>query len=259
MIFRLNGNVEETLALTPVMREWKSLTSDAVWADTLYPELFVNNPYVDGVISDRIKNDSFLDFNTVNWQSHPRPVSESFAELLLGKNKLHYWRTIMSHSKGDDDVAETIIPKGRVAIIAREMPAGVGAFLNQKGYDVFRLSGKDCQSWGVFRAAVSMASVYVGFDGNDASVVLTTDVPAVVIYSYRNPVYFAPFRRNVPFEAIVPAKEVCDVADFCFMANGLFESGKTYGLKCPKHGFFCKKELAAESIIGTVERILEKA
>lgn len=259
MIFRLDGNVEETLALTPVMREWKYLTDGKVWADTRHPELFVDNPYVDGMVSDKVKGDWFLDFNGVNWQANLRPVSESFAKLLLGKDKLHNWRTIMYHTSDDEHAAHSLVSKGKVAIIADGMSKDIDVFLRQSGYDVFQLSGETCNSWGVFRAAVSMASLYVGFDGNDAAVALTTDTPAVIVYTCRNPAYFAPFRRGIPFEAVVPAREVCDIPDSCLMVNGFYELGKTYGIKCSKKETFCKKELPVVGIIEAVGRILEKA
>jgi hypothetical protein len=257
MIFRLDGNVEEVLALTPVMREWKVMTSGKVWADTFYPELFIDNPYVDGIVINSVTGDCFSDFNSVNWQSALRPVVESFAEFLLGKNKLYNWHTIMYHTPGDEDVAEGLISNGKIAIVAERINKDVDLYLKQKGYDVFRLSGKDCGSWNVFHAVVSKAGLYIGFDGNDTAIALTTNVPAVVIYSYRSPVYFAPFRRGIPFEAITPTE--CIVSDSCLMSNGFYEAGKTYGVKCSKKETFCKKEVSAENIIGAVERVLEKA
>lgn len=259
MIFRLDGSIEETLALTPVMREWKITTSGKVWADTLYPELFIGNPYVDGVINNRAKSDWFMDFNNVNWQCNLKPVSESFAELLFGKRKLSSWRTFMSHTAEDESNARDLVSGKRIVVVAEGMDSKIDDFLRSKGYDILRLSGKTDNSWGVFRAIISMAELYVGFDGNEAAVALTTDTPAVIVYTYRNPVYFAPFRRGILFEAVTPNAETCNISEVCLKGNGLFELGKTYGVKCPKGEFFCEKIFPLDGIMNAVGKILEKA
>ena len=260
MIFRLNGNIEETLALTPVIKEWKIMNIGKVWTDTLYPELFIGNPYVDGVINNKVKSDWVLDFNTVNWQSNLRPVVESFAELLLGKVTLRNWRTIMYHTLADEDMARRFVSTNcNVVVVANGINRGIDTILKQKGYEVLRLPEESFGSLNIFHAVLSMANLYIGFDDSYAAIALTTDIPAVIIYTYRNPVYFAPFRRGIPFEAIVPLKEVCDISELCLKTNGFFEAGKTYGIKCSKKEIFCAKELSAECIISAIDRILEKA
>ena len=260
MIFRLSGNIEETLALTPIMKEWKALNGGKVWADTLYPELFEYNPYVDGIISDKVKSDWVLDFNNIDWQGNLKPVVESFGEFLFGKVKFRNWRTIMCHSSDDENVAKQLISsKNNIAIVSDRINKDVDVVLTQRGYEVLRLPEESFGSWRIFHAVASMASLYIGFDNGATAVALTTDVPAVVVYTSRNPIYFTPFRRDVPFEAIVPAKEICDMFETCLETNGLFEAGKTYGLKCSKSEIFCQKELGMECIMNAVDKICEKA
>ena len=259
MIFRLDGSIEETLALTPAMKEWKEATSDLVWADTLYPELFVGNPYVDGVINEKVKGHCVTDFNNVSWQSSIRPVSDSFSEFLMGKRKRQSWRTIMKHSVEQEDVAMGIIGgRSNVVVVSEGMDVGVDDVLAKNGWSVVRMSGKK-GLLGVYQAVVSMACLYIGVDGDDTAIALTTDTPAVVAYTCRNPVYFSPFRRGIPFEAIVPDKNICEVFDSCLSVNGLFENGKTYGVKCPKKEISCKEWVTVECVVKAVARLLEKA
>jgi hypothetical protein len=256
MIFRLDGNIEEVLALTPVVRGYKELTGERLILTVSLPDLFEGNPFVDSLIEPEVTNDAIIDFNMVEWQAVLKPVCESYMELVLGKHRPVCWQSMMFHKTEHAERAKAFIPEGAVLVSMAEMPAGLMEALAGKGYQVTRLTHKDCLSPHVFRAAVERASFYIGDDGDDTAIAMTTSVPAVVCYTWRSPTYFTPFRRGAPFEAIAPRKEDCLFADGCMMSNGMFECGRTYGVRCQlQNKMVCKKSVTLERIIQAVERI----
>lgn len=251
MIFRLDGTVETTLALTPIIREWKEVGGSRVIVDVNYPELFEGNPYVDGMADYSGKSDdAIVNLNYVNWRKDIRPVCESFAEGIFGRTRLANWRTEMY---GADSLP---VDGNAVALCLKEPIPGLEEGLVKMGLSVRGLSGLVRGGWRAFRANVARCGLYVGDDGDETAVALTTDVPAVVCYTWRNPVYFAPFRRSVPFEAIVPDKNEFSCAGYCFSSNGLFELGKIYGVRCSRADrLACARARTAERVMQAVERI----
>jgi hypothetical protein len=258
MIFRLDGSVEEVLALTPIIREWKSISGDKVIVDVPYPELLAGNPSVHAIMDDVCEKDAVTDFNLVDWQKTTRAVCESYAEHLLGSIRPMNWRSEMYHSEREYREAGELLPKrNNIAIVSLSGSSGnpvtkwLTDSLEKVGYTVvWAKSG----SFGLFRAIVSKAVLYVGEDGPDTAIALTTDVPAVVCYTWRSPAYFAPFRRGIPFETVLP--DNCCYADSCLSANGWYEMGKTYGVKCViKDRFACKKPKSLDRIMDAVEKI----
>jgi len=254
MIFRLDGSVEEVLALTPVIREWKNISGDKITVDVPYPELLAGNPSVHAIMDDMCEKDAVTDFNFVDWQKTTRAVCESYAEHLLGSVRLMNWRSEMYHSNADDRKASDILPKrNNIVIVSLSSPVdGLMPSLEKMGYVVV-FAGGAC-SHGLFRAMASKAALYVGDDDAKSAIALTTDVPAVVCYTWRSPVYFAPFRRGIPFETVLP--DNCCYADSCLSANGWYEMGKTYGVKCIiEDRFACKKPKSLGRIMDAVEKI----
>lgn len=257
MIFRLDGTIEETLALTPVVRGWKELVGGELFLDVMYPNLFRGNPFFDGFVKPDSR-DTILDYNRVEWQSVLKPVCESYIEFVFGKERPSCWRTLMYNTDDDELIAESFIPAGKVAIVSiADIPSGLMEALADKGYMVTRLTHKDCRTPHIFRAAINRAKLYIGDDGDDTAIAMTTDVPAVVCYSWRSPTYFTPFRRGVPFKAISPQKEDCLYADGCMMENGYFESGRTFGVNCQLSEMMCKN-LPLGRIIEAVNKVEAK-
>jgi hypothetical protein len=260
MIFRLEGRIEETLALTPVIRCWKEITGNTVWVNTMFPSLFRGNLSVDGLTQDNLSDDVMADFNKVEWQVNLKPVVESYMEYILGKQRPLFWRTQMFHTEEDSHKAESLIPNARSVVLSMTNPPdGLVNVLASKGYFVVKLTAEECSSLHVFRAVVDKANLYIGDDGDDTAIALTTDIPAVVCYIWRSPAYFAPFRRGEPFEIVSPKKSDCLYADGCMISNGLFEMGRTYGVKCPMPEMTCKKAVRLERIIEAVEKVEAKA
>lgn len=254
MIFRLDGTIEETLALTPVMRGWKELVGGDLFLDVMYPQLLKGNPFIDGYVKPDSK-DTIMDFNRVEWQSVLKPVCESYMEFVFGKQRPSHWQSDMYNTEDDELIAESFIPAGKVAIVSMaEIPSGLMEALADKGYMVTRLTHKDCRKPHIFRAAINRAKLYIGDDGDDTAIAMTTDVPAVVRYTWRSPVYFTPFRRGIPSIAILPQKEDCLYADGCMMSNGFFELGRTYGVNCQLSEMMCKN-LPLGRIIEAVNKV----
>ena len=260
MIFKLNGTIEETLALTPVIKEWHEMSGEKVIVDTLYPDLFFLNPSVARILgSTESLDEACFDFSSVCWQKYLLPVTEVYAKHVLGKANISNWRTFMMHPTEDDETANAIRfhsgYSGRTALVSlKQDKAGLLKGLEEREYNVLDLGGIT-PSRGVWRALAQPASLYIGEDGPETAIALTTDVPAVVCYSFRNPVYFAPFRRGIPFEAIVPGK-VCGMAGSCLQGNGRHEFNRTYRIKCPQPvPYVCKEYVTTEMILQAVDKI----
>lgn len=256
MIFRLDGRIEDTLALTPAIRGWYEVTGEKVCLNVLYPELFKNNPYV-SEIQNESKSDIVIDFNLANWMFKLNPVCETFMEYVLGTIKSTCWKTLMYSDKQDIEWVNSFIPRGKIAIISlNKNLAGLKEFLEGKGYNVLNLRYDEVPSVNIFREIVNRASLYIGIDGDDTAIALTTDVPAIVCYTWRNPIYFTPFRRGIPFESISPKSEHCVYANGCLISNGYIEMGKIHGINCPlEQKMNCEKSIDLERIINSIDII----
>ena len=266
MIFRIGRGVENMLALTPVLVEWRRRFGGPVRVETDEPEVLRANPYVDeaGAVE---ADDRFMDVDVVPWPKMVRHVTETYAEKVLGDCRLASWRTVMASTREDVGKARALVPEGRVAALcldpsemSREARSGVEQVLLEEGYSLAYVGLDRCGTLGVQRAAAGMASVFVGTDGPAASVAFTTEVPAVVCYTWRDPCYFSPFRRGVPFEALVHGENVCDSGKVCLAQNGISEFGKVYGHSCPKvRPFACREMGWPEMVRKAVRRAADKA
>jgi hypothetical protein len=111
--------------------------------------------------------------------------------------------------------------------------------------------------WDVAAAMIRESDVFVGEDGAMAAVAATTDTPMVVAYSCRPPRMTRPFRRGVPFEALVPGPEVCSVAERCFSENARGEFCHMFRLDCSNEdGMVCRSFLDADAVCDAVLRVL---
>lgn len=267
MIFILDGGIENLLALTPVIAEWRRRNGDSVFVETLFPEVFALNPYVDGAGRSMGRDSMFYDLNLLPWSKVARCVTELYAERVFGDVAMQSWRTIMVHSKEDEAKARQMVSGGKVAAvcldpveISAEMAGKVVEAVRGKGYEVVDVSRGKCFSLGVQRAAISMAEVFIGSDGPASCVALTTDVPAVVCHTWRNPVYFQPFRRGVPYEAVGPSDDDCSVSKICIMKNGFAEFGKTYWHDCTEEKRFVCRQLPFDQMVSdAVDRVAARA
>jgi len=265
VIFRLDSGVSEILALTPVLREWKVREGGKVFVETVFPEVLRGNPNVDKACVSITQSDNFFDLNLLPWFDLIRPLSETFAEKILGDVCLQGWRQEMFHTDDEAKKAEEMMPvKGGVLVCAegfdeeamniiRSIPYGDGRVVMETTKERFG-------SWGVLHAMAERAGMYIGMDGDNSCVALTTDVPAVVCYTSRDPSYFWPFRGAVPFEVVAPSENVCGTAKICLAKNTLREFGKMYRHVCSeKEQYRCRSVLHSDEIAKAVKRILDSA
>ena len=234
MIFRLQGGVREVLALTPVLREWKRRKMGAVMVETLVPEVLKGNPYVDEVSEYFDRDDvDVIDLDPVEWQASLKHATESYATAVFGDSFLETWRMVMEHGVEDEAEAKKLFPVGEHKLVLGSgfsIP-GCADKLREAGWAVSEIDGKKC-GWRVFRAAVSMAEVYVGTQGDETVVATTTDTPVVSVHFWESPDYFLPFRKGVRTEYVATPLDVCEESPECMVHNGVFENGITYGVRC---------------------------
>ena len=115
-------------------------------------------------------------------------------------------------------------------------------------------------SLGTARAAIAGSDLFAGTDGPFASVAFTTDVPAAVCYTWRDPCHFRPYRRCAPFEPLVHDENVCDEGKVCLAKNGLHELGKLYGHRCSKSpAWACRGVPFAEMAAKALDRMEARA
>ena len=269
MIFKIDGSVSELLALTPVIRQWKSQENDKpIYVETYLPEVFFGNPDIEKAGECLDLRDGWADVNMIRWHELEKSVTETYADNLLGHLRLDSWRPVMFCSREEQDRAAAIV--GSI-----EKPAAVGfdtkmidpdswkgviTGVRQAGFEVVEVSRERLGSWGTVFAAIRMCQLFVGSDGDVASVAMTTDVPAVVCYSYRSPVYFPPFRGLVPFVGLVPDASVCDQNAVCHARNGKFEFSRMYFQGCSRENKFCcmKRELTGD-VVSAISKLFLRA
>jgi hypothetical protein len=262
--FKLDGGVENLLALTPVLAEWHRRNGGSVLVETRFPRVFWNNPDVE-VASERIgQNDMCLDMDMIPWPSLAMNVTELYASRVLGDTLMRSWKTFMVSTEEEKAEALAMRPKGKVAaycVDVAEIPADVDlkmrAVLEGRGYVVRNVTG---MSLGLARAVIEDSELFVGTDGPIASVSFTTDVPAVVCYTWRDSYYFSPYRREIAFEPLVHGDKVCDDGRICLAKNGFHELGKVYGHKCPKNPeWVCRTVPFDEMMVKALDRIEARA
>jgi hypothetical protein len=257
MIFKLEG-VRNLLALTPVLHEWKQRGFGEVLVETSIENVLEGNPDVDEVSLFFSRDDQeVLDMDQVMWSATETHVTESYCIAVFGDVSLESWRIVMEHTPEDEKVARSMLPEGKVALLGPgfiENRNDIADELKRMGYSVMTASGD--VGWGIFRAMAGACDLYVGEQGDESVVALTTNVPGVVLYRWESPVYFAPFRKFPTFEAIVPPPEVCDMSGPCLAANGVCEFGRVFGVRCPKSPRYAcvEKWDNTEAVINGVEK-----
>lgn len=235
MILRLAGGVENILALTPVLAEWKRRKGSLVKVETMFPELLRGNPYVDEAAELVGSEEEHMELGLFRWPLLVKSVTVAYAEKVLGDSDMESWRTMMWNSDKEMDEARAERPEGKVVAVHLDKTevecwALVEDVLRSEGYEVMQVGA--IGSLRARRAAIAVSDLFVGMDGPSSSLAYTTDVPAVVVHTWRDPCYFRPFRRGIPFAALSPSERECPVGRICLANNGLTEFGKVYGCRC---------------------------
>lgn len=256
MIFRISGSPRELLAATPIFREWKRRELGSVLVETFHSEILADNKYVDEASKEILDHsESVVDFDMVEWWKRPRPVTETYATFALRDLRLGSWGTEM-YASGDMAGALRKIEAvgGRVALVGDGVINDVCDFLHDMGYNTISLSGMSLLE---SAALARYSELYVGNEGDEASVVLTSNIPAVVLWSWMSPEFFKPFRRGVPYEAVRVREEVCKDALLCSERGVMAELGKVYGPNCThKMNMWCLGAHMMEDIIEAVGRVV---
>lgn len=270
MIFRIDGEIGELLALTPIIREWRRRNNgEKVLVETNTPEVFAGNPDVEEASPCISEIGKYYDMNVVRWRERGLPVAEVYAELVLGDKNLASWKVFMSSSDQDKKMAEEAKPKTDRPVAAVDFSSGMLSprasnvvidAVRGAGYEVYGVCLGKFGSWGPVHAAIGMSDLFVGSDGNSAAVAMATDRPVIVCYSYRSPVYFPPYRKDVPFVALVPSRSVCEHGPVCHVRNSRVEYSKFYSQGCVADAKFCcqDREMSGE-IVSAILRIGDQA
>ena len=270
MIFRIDGEVGELLALTPVIREWKKRhLESSVLVETNNPIIFWGN--TDVLMASRNIGlvTPFYDMNYIRWRELGVCVAELYADHILGDRCLSTWKIVMSCSQADVDQAKQIVRTGgkpKVAtgfdhrFISKESEQGILEAITECGYDVVDASIEKLGSWGLVYAVIGFANLFVGSDGDSSAIALTTDRPAIVCYSYRSPFYFPPFRMNIPFVPIVPDKKICEHSAICHARHSHIEFAKLYSQGCiMENQFCCMNRVLKQEVVSAIESIGKSA
>jgi len=270
MIFRLDGEVGELLALSAIIREWRRRNDNQkVFVETNNPEIFTGNPEIEmAAISIPVVGEYF-DMNLVRWHELGIPVVEVYAKAIFGDKNLATWKMEMFHTEADEEVANLMVPKTdkpiavysfSSSVISDEASEGVFRVLKSLGYEVVTVDHSSLQTWGSIHAVIGMADLFVGSDGDTAAVAMTTKTPAVVCYSYRAPSCFPPFRGNVPFFALVPSRKLCEHGPVCHSRHSRVEFSKFYSQDCVSNDKFCCRDRdLRKEVVSAIGRIADKA
>ena len=266
MIFRIDGEVGELLALTPIIREWRRRNkNEEVFVETHTPEIFYGNPDVVKAESTISHAGPFYDMNMVRWRERGISVEEVYADVVLGDKNFNNWKPFMSSLPDDVDNAKQFRfgmtrgkPVAAVAFGDKMFDSGMAdeniRAVEELGYVIDGLSG--LRVWSLARAHIDGSDIFVGDDGDEAAIALTTNTPAIVCYSYRSPVYFPPYRRGIPFRALVPDRLLCEHAPVCHARHSHVQFSKLYSQGCvDDKNFCCKKRSLKKDVIEAIRSI----
>jgi len=238
MIFRTSDGPRILLAATPIFREWKRRCLGDVLVETYHPEILAENDCVDFAgreVTDC--SESVIDFDMVEWWERPRPVTETYAVYALRDIRLGSWRTEMYPNEELERASWQIgAIGGNAALVGAGVSDDVCEILNRMGYNTMSLNGIPMME---IAALAHAANLYVGLEGDEASVVLTSDIPAVVLHSWMSPEFFKPFRRGIPYKVVRIRETVCKDALFCSEKGIRAELGKVYGPRCTHDREMC--------------------
>ena len=267
MIFRIDGEIAEMLALTPIIREWTRRNGNKVLVETKTPEIFNGNPDVlmagDGNVMAR---DSYYDMNQVRWRKLGISVEEIYAEMIFGDKNLRSWKPEMYVSDDTMKQAVSRLPdKKPVAaiffedkVIGKDSSQGAIDSVGEAGYEIVNLDS--FESYGLKYAAISNVDLFVGSDGDVSAIALATDTPAIVCYSYRSPHYFPPFRRGIPYTALVPDRVVCEHAPVCHSRHSFSQYASLYSQECVlEEKFACMTRNLKDDVSKAISRMRDKA
>lgn len=248
MIFRIDGEAGELLSITPILREWKKRNNGGkVFVETNTPDVFYGNSCVDMASISIPVVDKYYDMNCVNWHSLGASVSEVYSDMILGDRKMNNWRWEMSSSPADIEFAKGVIPdtkkpKAAVDFCGKKIDLsaidGVVDLLVSLGYEVFDIGLLDGRL-GSIREAICLSDIFIGEEGDASCISFTTNVPSIVCYSYRSPVYFPSYRVGVPFIPLLASKKMCKHVSGCYAINSLVQFSKFYSMKCVSDDKFC--------------------
>ena len=112
MIFKLDGEVGELLALSVIVREWRRRNNNQkVYIETNNPDVFAGNPDVEmAKISIPVVGE-YYDMNLVRWHELGIPVIEAYSKAIFGDKNIYNWKMEMFHSEDDDRIADLMVPK----------------------------------------------------------------------------------------------------------------------------------------------------
>jgi hypothetical protein len=233
--------VENVLALTPVLAEWKRRNGSLAKVETMFPELLLGNSCVSEASKLIASEDNFIDMGLVRWPLLVKSVVATYAESVFGDTDMGCWGTVMGSFDAEIEEAYGKKPKGKVAAVSRDGVeikhwSSVEDVLRSTGYEILDVGA--ISSLRTRRAMISVSDLFVGVDGPSSSLAYTTNVPAVVIHTWRSPCYFIPFRRGIPFESLTISEKDCPQARICLANNGFTEFGKVYGHRCTMEPMF---------------------
>jgi hypothetical protein len=266
MIFKIDGELGELLALTPIIREWKRRNSgEKVLIETFSPRVFQGNPDVDDVQTHIKDKGFFYDLGFARWRELGGTVAEVYADMILGDKNFKDWSQTFYCTQEDVEWANKNVPKTPFVAVGFD-PQYVNKESSEEVVKALRESNCLCvnidpsSDYGHMKAIIDKADLFVGSDGIQSAIAMTMNIPAVVCYSYRSLNYFPPFRKGIPFEAILVNKDLCNQSGACYMKHALGEFAKVYNLKCvSKNQFCCKSRSVADEVLKAIRKIGSRA
>ena len=270
MIFRIDGEIGELLALTPIIREWRRRNkNEEVFVETYTPEVFYGNPDVVEAAVNIPRIGMFFDMNLVRWRERGVSVEEVYADVILGDKNFKDWKPFMASRPEDIDNAKQFkewMTVGKpVAVVAfndKMIDSGMAdeavKAVEEAGYVIDGVSGLGV--WSLVRSHIDSADLFMGEDGDEAAIALTTNTPAIVCYSYRSPAYFPPFRRGLPFRALVPDRSLCEHAPVCHARKSHVQFSKLYSQGCVDNkNFCCRKRSLKNDVVEAIRSMSDRA
>jgi len=252
VIFRLyHGGVRENLALTPIIHEWRlRKASDTLFVETMLPEIFQNNPEVDGV-GPWFDEEAVIDFDLPNDPGIGIHPIDLYALTAFGDNRLQSRRMrVFSKPKNFDGASDAVFVGWKFAERHRDLHEAL-----MRRFSSVCISGYAPRELGDIIAWLNVGKLFVGCDEDITWLAMASDIPIVMLCGPRQPSACQPFREGVPFEAVVWK---CELMDQCLKKNVGSGFGNIYHVYCRKEppALACENRVTEKELMTAVERVL---
>jgi ADP-heptose:LPS heptosyltransferase len=284
MIIDRKGALGDIILMTPSIREYRRRNPDEyIGIRTLYPEVFLNNPYIDECSKDLHRpNEKVINLNGEYEKNLNRHPIQAYSEAILGDSDYTSWKLDLFPTEDDrcfvdewwqkniktdkkvivlhfgitwvplksevlEEVIAQLVKKYEVILVGRKISK---EYYPKNMEGVIDLVDKE---WSIHKLQwlIQKSEIFFGSDTGIMHIAATTNTPIACCYSFVNPEFRKPFRDKVLFIPIV--SNICPTPFCAELKRIRVPNGDFGGVNC--NTFNCAKDMSANNILEAIETI----